>query len=602
MEAKIALNKLKISPRNVRKVSSSKEEDRQLIASIAAHGLLQNLVVIPAQEEGVFEVVAGGRRFAALTHLLNSNTITGELEVTCKIADENDATELSTAENLKADMHPADLFVAFKSMLDAGRSAKDIAFRFGRTQKEVKQLLRLADVSPVIVDAFRRDEVDLDVVIAFTLSDDLDRQESVFKDLQGGFVSPHVVRSRLLASSVTSDSSLVKFVTLKAYEKAGGATSTDLFADLKYINDIELLEKLGEEKMSTLVAAIKKEGWKWVETSFTHWIDLRAQRVKGELQGVPEDLTQRIDAASNESSVLSEKDTSDFSDDQMDEHWDEEQRVDSLIEELEEELEQYRVFTSDIKKVGGATICLTSKGTPEITFGYVRSEDLPKQGSISSGANPTEQQSSGDNSGVAESNALKTDLGNYELQAMRSVLMSSPDLCFDLAAFTLAQSMFSFGWNPKAANISITTHDMNATKDIAETKAAQAIESAKSKLNLAWLDCEGQHDQFREFQMLTRNDKKAIHAFCIGASLSSSNNDIVKLIASQVQFNLADHWQPTKENYFNRLKKDDILRIASDLKGEDFGKQHVESKKADLAGLVASLDEVKGWIPSSLSH
>ena len=65
MSSYIPLNQLVISDRNVRVVSAPKEADKELIASIASQGILQNLVVIPSAK-GKKEVVAGGRRLAIL--------------------------------------------------------------------------------------------------------------------------------------------------------------------------------------------------------------------------------------------------------------------------------------------------------------------------------------------------------------------------------------------------------------------------------------------------------------------------------------------------------------------------------------------------------
>jgi ParB family chromosome partitioning protein len=55
----ISLNKLVVSPRNVRR-SSDEEADRQLKADIEARGLLQNLVVSSVKKpRGCFAVEAG---------------------------------------------------------------------------------------------------------------------------------------------------------------------------------------------------------------------------------------------------------------------------------------------------------------------------------------------------------------------------------------------------------------------------------------------------------------------------------------------------------------------------------------------------------------
>src|SRR3546814_12597642 len=65
----IRLDRLVKSPRNVRKTPSSGAADAELKASIAVHGLQQNLVVTPANGDGAYEVIAGGRRLAALNAL-----------------------------------------------------------------------------------------------------------------------------------------------------------------------------------------------------------------------------------------------------------------------------------------------------------------------------------------------------------------------------------------------------------------------------------------------------------------------------------------------------------------------------------------------------
>jgi len=59
----------------------------------------------------------------------------------------------------------------------------------------------------------------------------------------------------------------VKFVTLKAYEKAGGSTRCDLFSeseDSVFILDAALLDRLVSEKLQHAEIP-SKEGWKWVE-------------------------------------------------------------------------------------------------------------------------------------------------------------------------------------------------------------------------------------------------------------------------------------------------------------------------------------------------
>ena len=99
----IPVNKLVRSTLNVRKTGAEPIDD--LAASIAVHGLLQNLTVtkITSKSKGrreadVYEVVAGGRRLAALQLLAQRKTIPKDYPVPCKIVDDG-AEELSLVEN-----------------------------------------------------------------------------------------------------------------------------------------------------------------------------------------------------------------------------------------------------------------------------------------------------------------------------------------------------------------------------------------------------------------------------------------------------------------------------------------------------------------------
>jgi hypothetical protein len=95
----IPLTKLVQSPRNVRR-HGDPAADSELKASIAAHGLLQNLIVRPAAR-GKFEVEAGERRRCALLALAEEKVLPKRYEVTCLVLEDDAeiAVETSLAEN-----------------------------------------------------------------------------------------------------------------------------------------------------------------------------------------------------------------------------------------------------------------------------------------------------------------------------------------------------------------------------------------------------------------------------------------------------------------------------------------------------------------------
>jgi len=175
----IPLNQLVRSSSNVRKTGVSVGIE-ELAASIAAHGLLQNLQVRPCAK-GKFEVVAGGRRFAALSLLAKQKKLDKNADIACHVLDTEDAGEISLVENtLRLPMHPADQFEAFHALTLRGKGMEEIAARFGVSVAVVRQRLKLAGVSPRLMQLYREDELSLDQLMAFTVTDDHAAQETVW--------------------------------------------------------------------------------------------------------------------------------------------------------------------------------------------------------------------------------------------------------------------------------------------------------------------------------------------------------------------------------------------------------------------------------------
>src|SRR3546814_265441 len=189
----LPLDKLAKSPCNARKTAPSEAAEAELRASIAVHGLQQNLVVAPANVDGVHEVIAGGRRLAALNALQAEGKLPPDCVVPCFIRTEN-AAELSLAENIvRQAMHPADQFEAFAALIDAGESVPAIAARFGVAEKLVRQRLKLGKIAPKLLAAYRAEEMDLETLTAFTLSDSHRRQPAVWTQVKNEHygISPH---------------------------------------------------------------------------------------------------------------------------------------------------------------------------------------------------------------------------------------------------------------------------------------------------------------------------------------------------------------------------------------------------------------------------
>ena len=110
----VPLSRLVLRPtgRNVRK--TPRMSIPELAASIQRVGLLQNLIVIASTDGEHYEVVAGGRRLAALKLLAKKHRIPKDWDVPCLRVADGTARTASLTENVQREaMHPADQFEVF---------------------------------------------------------------------------------------------------------------------------------------------------------------------------------------------------------------------------------------------------------------------------------------------------------------------------------------------------------------------------------------------------------------------------------------------------------------------------------------------------------
>jgi hypothetical protein len=159
----VPLNKLKKSPKNVRKIPHTKADITALAASIGALGMLQYPVIEPEADPkgkptGNYLVNAGEGRPLAQLLRAKRKEIKADEPIPCTLDTEHSATKISLAENaVRTEMHPADQYEAFAKLhREEGRTAEDIAARFGVTPAVVRQRLKLGAVSPKLRTLYRK--------------------------------------------------------------------------------------------------------------------------------------------------------------------------------------------------------------------------------------------------------------------------------------------------------------------------------------------------------------------------------------------------------------------------------------------------------------
>jgi ParB family chromosome partitioning protein len=115
------------------------------------------LLVRPLNERG-FEIVAGARRYRA-AQMAEAETV----PVRIVNLTDAEALEAQLVENLiRADVHPMEEANGFRALLNLEEpkySIEQISARTGKTPAFVASRLKLTELSPVVVDAFYREEI-----------------------------------------------------------------------------------------------------------------------------------------------------------------------------------------------------------------------------------------------------------------------------------------------------------------------------------------------------------------------------------------------------------------------------------------------------------
>ena len=291
--------------------------------------------------------------------------LAGDHPVPCRVIG-NGATdsELSLAENVvRVAMHPADQVVAFTDLAGAGLSVAAIAARFGLSERLVEQRLRLGNAAPELLDTYRADDIDLEVLKAFTVTTDRERQMAVWQQVsdQGYRPSAWQVKRMLTEERVPGSSATARFVGAEAYGAAGGPLLRDLFArddeSGTWFEDPALLEKLATAKLQTITTQLA-ERWKWAVAMIeADWnATARYGRIKPQpAERTPEEQAEigRLEARQAE---LAELDDEDWTGELIREA----EGIEERLDEIEGDIEARAVYTPEDLAIAGSCSLLVS--------------------------------------------------------------------------------------------------------------------------------------------------------------------------------------------------------------------------------------------------
>ncbi len=599
----VPLDKLKKSPKNVRKIPHTKADITALAASIAALGMLQYPVVEPetgpnGKPTGSYLVNAGeGRRLAQLLRAKHKEIKANEL-IRCVLDTEHNATEISLAENaVRCAMHPADQYEAFAKLhAEDGLSAEDIAARFGVTAAVVRQRLKLGAVSPKLMALYRKGEMNLDQLSAFAITDDHERQERVWAGLPSHWRDRDAILSALSEGQVRSDDRRALFVGAKAYEAAGGAIIRDLF-DPKgggFFVDVELLNRLAREKLQAFADKTAAEGWRWIaaDLEYDHEAAAAMRRVFPQQVPLSKDERKRLCKLEARYKVLFDKypdggvpeaDAAKF------------KRIEDAVAALNRQ--EYR--KQDIM-LAGAFVTLDHNGSVWIERGFVRPEDKRRSKAKNGKANNADGP-------VPLSEKLVAELTAYRTSALRNELAKHPVTAFLALVHVLALDLFYPGSEASCLEITpkrawLSGHAPGIDDSVSEQKTAERHDAWRERMpddpEALWDFVKALSDEERMSLLahcvsLTANVIRVPHRTAEGREAHAA------ILAREVALDMSAYWQPTAANYLTRVSKERILEALRE-GGANDAETVARLKKPAMAAAAEAALLGKGWLPPLL--
>lgn len=605
----IPLNQLKLSPKNIRKVAPSEAEDAEMLASVRAEGVKQNLVVYPGKGK-TFLVDAGGRRLKALQKLAEEGAIPKTHPVACLVEDEESATVTSTIENVqRAAMHPADEFEAFATMIDEGRSEDDVATKFGVPVAKVRRRLKLARVAPEIFEAFRKGDINLECVMAFTLTDHHDRQIAVWNAVKESHnVYAHAIKRMLTETSYAASSKLGQFVGLEAYQAAGGAVMSDLFSDrdTTYLENPELVERLALEKLQKEAEAFVGD-WKWVDAHME--LDQGALRSFGRIQAqdLPDDhdlIKEQATLTAREQELAKLGDERDLTDEESEEY----ETIENRLYDIDDDIEAAKPYADEDRAIAGVVLTIGWQGQLEVTKGLVRPEDIPAPdpdieadgdaetriaSPTSSSPAPVADPAAALRKAEGMPNSLADDLRTARHHILRAHLSADYDVTFDAMLYSMCKKTFGKGYvSGVPFNVSLTRYYAhNGQKLVAGSTADRMLEAIQESLNLDWLELD-QPSDFKAMCILSDEDKQALFAFVASTALQeqlSTDNapsPVIEELGARMDVDVAACWRPTAANYWGSVTKAHIASVAKKVIDDGFADERSSEKKPEAAAAM----------------
>ena len=628
-EIVVPLNRLKESPRNARKVKHSAAAIEALAASIRAKGVLQAPVVeIERDGEGAvtgnYLVTIGEGRRQALRMLVKRKAIKRTHPVKVVVDTLNDAHEISLDENITREaMHPADQFEAFRKLAEEkGYGPEEIGARFGVSAHVVRRRLRLGAAAPELMAAYREGTLTLDLLTAFCVSEDQDRQRQVLEQM-GPYTSVFAIRRAMTEAKVRADDRRVGFVGLEAYEAEGGAVLRDLFTEDGggWLEDPALLDRLVNEKLTVLAdEARQREGWKWAE-AYAEFADMadfgrvypaaieRSEADAAEMMALSEEY-DRLIAEADAVEVLPPE-------------------VDARLEAIDKALQAYGPdydYAPEAKARAGVMVMLGHDGLARFERGLVRAEDAAlappppwdaeegMEGEAPEYAEVDDARADGEalerDEGLASlSERLLIDLTAHKTMGLRDAVQADVAAALATVVHAMALQVFYPGYGdftPLQLRLSAGGLERLAP-GVGDSPAGRRVTDRLEAWGARLPEQAG--ELWEVLASMRRSELLDLLACCAGVGLHAVRDPHdrrpgawaqAETLATALGLDMNGTWSATVASYFSRVPKARVLEAVTEAVGAEEAGRIAGFKKGDMADAAERLLEGRGWLPPVL--
>ena len=546
-------------------------------------------------------------------------------------------------------MHPADQVEAFRRLADAGSTAAAIAARFGVSERTVEKRLRLGNAAPVLLEAYRADEIDLDTLMAFAVTTDQARQNAVWETVsqQGYRPGAWQIKRLLTEDRIPATSAIVRFVGIEAYEAAGGRIDRDLFAEEDergiWFDDPDLLNKLAIDSLQVAARELETR-WKWAEARLD--VDWSATAAFGRVRPQPAEPTDgekaEIERLRTRNDELANMDDDGWTEELVEEAESNETRLD----EIEAIIEARAVYRREDIAIAGCIATVGNDGELKLIQGLVRPEDMPARESGDADAGRARRYcrwtrktaisgidaptfvaplaSPGDAEAEARKEAgvgigLADDLAGHphghRQEPARLRLRGRPSICCcssSPGACSPTATMMPRSTSGRPRHRTVRPCGSTTMLSAPSMLVRSTSRSTGPRQKLDWTGLPDA-EAFAELRALPERDKRTLFASCVARTLKGQlafepkarpevEATVARLdidFAAAVRGNRDQVW--TADLLWSRLRKDRILAIARETLGETWAQAEAKQKKAGIAKAMQDAFAHGGGVPAGVT-